>query len=89
MRINHDPIKRFINGVTAGMKSQKGTIHPKRDEAYDIGFRAGQRNQSNNAFIDDFLHFWLDYSRFMREEPQDDGIDEPCDDIDKHEDEID
>lgn len=67
---SYDPIRRFINGVTAGMKSSKGAIHPKRDESYDIGFKAGLRNQDNDAFIEEFLMFWSDYSKFMRGETQ-------------------
>lgn len=82
MSIYHGPIQRFINGVTAGFKASKGFIAPKRDDAYDLGYKLGLKNQKNDDFLKNFLRFWTDYASFMS---GDDIVDQPCDDIDKHE----
>lgn len=82
MSVYYGPVQRFINGVTAGFKASKGFIAPKRDEAYDLGYKLGLRKQKNDAFLKDFLQFWTDYAEFMR----DGVISIPCERIDKVED---
>lgn len=79
-----DVIRRFINGVTSGAKSETAHHFRKKDRAYDIGFNAGFANKDNPKFMEQFLQFWIDYTKFMAQpiEIHEIVCDEDCEDTD-------
>lgn len=65
---NDTPISNYINGVMYGLSADQNETYSFRGECFEMGVRDGKLHIGQDDFLNDFLQFVGDYTKFMAED---------------------